>query len=655
MHKPMRLSRFTTIAGSAICVLAIGLAVSNHFAEADLRKLETTTIDTAVLHLQHARDLTQLVGDIKFDVVQVQQWLTDISATRGLDGLNDGFDMAAEFANKLPVDLKAADELATAIGRDDLRAALAEVDAAFPAYYAAGQEMAKRYVAEGPAGGNALMTNFDAQAERISGALDQIQLASDDFAAAIATETEAHRAELVSQQNTRTVVQIVTYAILVGAIALMTGFVAGYALRRIRAMASRMSVIANGDYSQGVYGSSLWQELKDIAAAADTFRDNGLRLEALSADEAAQAEARRAERARMMNELQSAFGSVVDASIAGDFTQRVPTSFADPQLNQLAASVNNLVATVDTGLTETGRVLAGLAKCDLTQRVGGNMSGAFARLRDDTNAVAGTLTDVIGKLREASGALRTATGEILAGANDLSDRTAKQSTAVVQTTSAMEQLSKTIAENAQVAATAGSQAKSVSVLAADSETVMVRANAAMDEIAASSSRIQNFIGVIDDIAFQTNLLALNASVEAARAGEAGKGFAVVAVEVRRLAQSAAEASREAKALVETSAVQVRDGTALVQDAAGKIAIVATSVGKTAEQMEVIARTSQQQSAAVQEVTTAVRRMDEMTQQNAALVEETNAAIEQTENQAQTLDGLINVFNIDSGTSRRLAA
>ncbi|MBU3937084.1 MAG: diguanylate cyclase, partial [Proteobacteria bacterium] len=25
------------------------------------------------------------------DIIQVQQWLTDISATRGLDGLNDGF------------------------------------------------------------------------------------------------------------------------------------------------------------------------------------------------------------------------------------------------------------------------------------------------------------------------------------------------------------------------------------------------------------------------------------------------------------------------------------------------------------------------------------------------------------------------------------
>ena len=58
----------------------------------------------------------------------------------------------------------------------------------------------------------------------------------------------------------------------------------------------------------------------------------------------------------------------------------------------------------------------------------------------------------------------------------------------------------------------------------------------MERITASSGKICNIIGLIDDIAFQTNLLALNASVEAARAGEAGKGFAVVAVEVRRLAQ-----------------------------------------------------------------------------------------------------------------------
>jgi methyl-accepting chemotaxis protein len=57
----------------------------------------------------------------------------------------------------------------------------------------------------------------------------------------------------------------------------------------------------------------------------------------------------------------------------------------------------------------------------------------------------------------------------------------------------------------------------------------------MQDIAASSRKIADIIGVIDGIAFQTNILALNAAVEAARAGEQGRGFAVVASEVRSLA------------------------------------------------------------------------------------------------------------------------
>src|SRR5204862_8238152 len=95
---------------------------------------------------------------------------------------------------------------------------------------------------------------------------------------------------------------------------------------------------------------------------------------------------------------------------------------------------------------------------------------------------------------------------------------------------------------------------------------MVKANAAMERITGSSAKISNIIGLIDDVAFQTNLLALNASVEAARAGEAGKGFAVVAVEVRRLAQSAAQASSEVKGLIEQSGTEVKTGSKLVIEA-----------------------------------------------------------------------------------------
>ena len=43
----------------------------------------------------------QTLNELKFNIVQVQQWLTDISATRGLDGLNDGLDQAETHATKV--------------------------------------------------------------------------------------------------------------------------------------------------------------------------------------------------------------------------------------------------------------------------------------------------------------------------------------------------------------------------------------------------------------------------------------------------------------------------------------------------------------------------------------------------------------------------
>ena len=183
---------------------------------------------------------------------------------------------------------------------------------------------------------------------------------------------------------------------------------------------------------------------------------------------------------------------------------------------------------------------------------------------------------------------------------------------------------------------------------------MAQATEAMERITASSSKISNIIGLIDDIAFQTNLLALNASVEAARAGDAGKGFAVVAVEVRRLAQSAASASSDVKALIETSSGEVGAGTRLVAEAAAKLEAMLDAAKANSALMDGIARDSREQASAIEEVSVAVRQMDEMTQHNAALVEQTNAAIEQTEAQASELDRIVDVFKLDPNSADSMA-
>jgi methyl-accepting chemotaxis protein len=377
---------------------------------------------------------------------------------------------------------------------------------------------------------------------------------------------------------------------------------------------------------------------EEAALEAQKVRD-------LAATTASERGARAEQDQQMLQRLEQSFGRVVAEAADGRFDSRVEDSFGMPVFDNLARSINTLIDTVQRGLGETGAVLAGLAQADLTRRVQGHFVGEFGALKESTNAVADRLSQIVGQIKDTSRGLKTATGEILSGANDLSERTTKQAATIEQTSAAMDQLASTVLQNAGRAKEASKVSADVTRTAEQGGQVMGEANAAMERITQSSGKISNIIGMIDDIAFQTNLLALNASVEAARAGDAGKGFAVVAVEVRRLAQSAASASADVKVLIEQSGAEVTTGTKLVAEAASRLESMLEAARSSNALMDSIARESSRQAAAIEEVNTAVRQLDEMTQHNAALVEETNAAIEQTEAQANELDRVVDVFTV----------
>jgi len=453
--------------------------------------------------------------------------------------------------------------------------------------------------------------------------------------------TEEINAPIVAMRN----VMIVVGAIMVLVAGLIGVAFAKSISKPISILTSTMRRLVTGEYDLEVAGKTKSNELGEMARAVEVFRENGLKVAELTRENEISSERRLKERSQMMQELQQAFGAVVDGATAGDFGKRVTAEFPDEELNALAAGINNLVETVDRGLSETGHVLSALAKTDLTKRVDGTYEGAFDKLKSDTNAVASNLTMIVGQLRGTSGALKTATGEILSGANDLSDRTTKQAATIEETSAAMEQLANTVMQNAERAKEARKHSQNVTNTAEQGGETMVQANTAMDQITESAAKISNIIGMIDDIAFQTNLLALNASVEAARAGEAGKGFAVVAIEVRRLAQSAAQASSEVKVLIEQSETEVSIGSKFVAEAAGQLTSMLEIARSSNKLIEQISIESQEQASSIDEVNMAVRQMDETTQHNAALVEETNAAIEQTESQANELDRIVGVFKI----------
>ena len=255
------------------------------------------------------------------------------------------------------------------------------------------------------------------------------------------------------------------------------------------------------------------------------------------------------------------------------------------------------------------------------------------------------LADVVAQVRASSESVATGSTQIATGNADLSQRTEEQASNLQQTAASMEELTITVQINAQTAAEAHSLATDASVAAARGGADVGQVVATIAEVAASSRRIAEIIGVIDGIAFQTNILALNAAVEAARAGSQGRGFAVVATEVRSLAQRSANAAKEIKALIEQSARRVDAGVQQVNAAGATMETIVAQARRVSELVGEISNASTEQATGIGQVGSAVAQLDQVTQQNAALVEESAAAAESLRAQATRLTEVVSVFRL----------
>jgi methyl-accepting chemotaxis protein len=251
------------------------------------------------------------------------------------------------------------------------------------------------------------------------------------------------------------------------------------------------------------------------------------------------------------------------------------------------------------------------------------------------------MTDV----NEATVSIETASAEIAAGNADLNMRTEAQARSLQQTAVSMAQLSGTVRTSAQTAGSANALASTASVAAVKGGEMVGQVVATMQDIAVSSRKITDIIGVIDSIAFQTNILALNAAVEAARAGEQGRGFAVVASEVRGLAGRSAEAAREIKSLIGASVAKIEAGSHQVRDAGASMDEIVSQVQRVSELIQQISQAASEQSTGIVQVGDAVTDLDQSTQQNAVLVQHSATAAGSLKRQAAALAEVVCVFRL----------
>ena len=387
----------------------------------------------------------------------------------------------------------------------------------------------------------------------------------------------------------------------------------------IQTITHSMNKLAAGDAATAIPYAGRADEIGEMAAAVEVFRNNALESRRLE-DEAG----------RLRNQTEE---------------QRRQTAEQDRKRAEAMAQATS-------GLADGLKQLAG---GNLTFQLSQAFAEEFESLRADFNQAVVRLQETMTSVSGSTSAIAAGSREVSQSAEDLSKRTEQQAASLEETAAALDEITTNVANSSKRAEEARTVAIQANQNAAQSGQVVANAVDAMGKIEQSSNQISNIIGVIDDIAFQTNLLALNAGVEAARAGEAGKGFAVVAQEVRELAQRSATAAKEIKDLIRNSSVEVANGVQLVSQTGEALKTIEAYIVTINQHMDAIATSSREQSVGLNEVNTAVNQMDQVTQQNAAMVEEANAAGATLASEANRLRELIGQFDLGRGSSTPAAA
>jgi len=269
---------------------------------------------------------------------------------------------------------------------------------------------------------------------------------------------------------------------------------------------------------------------------------------------------------RLLDELSSlADGDLtVQATVTEDITGAIADSinYAIEALRELVTTINDSAIQLDGATKQTQAAAANMAKASSAQSR--QISSASESMAD----MAASIEEVSGNSERCSDVARHSV-----------DIAHKGGDAVRRTIDGMNAIRETIQETSK----------------------------RIKRLGESSQEIGNIVELINDIAEQTNILALNASIQASMAGEAGRGFAVVADEVQRLAERAANATKQIEVLVRTIQTDTNEAVVSMERSTTDVvggALLAENAGAALEEIEQV---SNQIASLVQNISASARQ------------------------------------------------
>ncbi len=300
--------------------------------------------------------------------------------------------------------------------------------------------------------------------------------------------------------------------------------------------------------------------------------------------------------------------------------------------------------------------MGSLAEGDLTVKVTvtEDITGSIADL---VNYVVESLRDLVTEINKTAQEVEASAQETRTTTTQLAESSSHQAVQVSGATETIKDMSQSfdnmaklslesveVAQDSVEIANTGSNKVQETIVGMDTIRDQIQETSKrIKRLGESSQEIGDIVELINGLAEQTNILALNAAIQAASAGAAGRGFAVVADEVQRLAERAANATRQIETLVgtiqadtaeavismESTTSEVVHGAKLAEDAGGTLERIEKVSKDLSALIQSIATEAQSQSSIATEVTTMMTGIRDVSIQSA----------EGTTSTAETVDRL----------------
>ena len=265
---------------------------------------------------------------------------------------------------------------------------------------------------------------------------------------------------------------------------------------------------------------------------------------------------------------------VVEQAASGNLRVRASVE-ANNEFGQMAKSFNTMLDRISVLVTTEAErdemqkrlmsflvLVSDVGKGDLTKR-GEVTSDMFGNLADGFNLMISRFGQLLKQVRESADRVNTSASILRDGAGRMAGTAKHQANESIKTVEAIKDLANSMRHVTQTAGDSSQSAKlvlqatvrgreAVQQTVQDMQTIRTAVQRMSKQVKGLGDRsveISQIVSAIREIANRTNLLALNAAIEAAGAGEAGARFSVVAEQVRKLAESSSQATREIADLV----------------------------------------------------------------------------------------------------------